>query len=341
MRILILGGGGLGTLLAGFLARAGETVTLFVKPPQAVTLAGGALRIRGLQEFQTRVNVAVDPAALGAVDYLLVCVKGRDTDAAVAPLRGIPVGSVLSLQNGARKNERLAAVFGHERVLGGLTSVAGSLLSPGQALFTNPGMTIVGELDGSVSERAESLAAAVRASGLPAEAAAGVRTLEWYKLTVFLRTALVCALTRRDIASVAFDPDLAPLCVSIVREVARVAAAEGCALPWGAQGLPLALVPHGAETTGLEAAPDDALLAGLRAMGQRLREQGLAMVPSLAQDVIAERPTELEETAGDVLERAHARAIPAPSLALCVRLLRGLERGRASSIDPRATTEGR
>jgi len=50
------------------------------------------------------------------------------------------------------------------------------------------------------------------------------------------------------------------------------------------------------------------------------------MVPSLAQDIIAGRPSELEALAGDVLDRAARHSASAPTLALCTELLRGIER---------------
>ena len=53
---------------------------------------------------------------------------------------------------------------------------------------------------------------------------------------------------------------------------------------------------------------------------------GVPLYPSLAQDTMAGRPTELEATAGDVVRRAVRHGLPVPSLTACYRLLRGLER---------------
>src|SRR5215210_2082092 len=147
MRVLIVGGGGLGTVYAGYLARAGIDVTLFVKPGQAERFDGPALHITGLAPFSAPVQLASDAATLGAHDYLLVCVKGRDTDGALAPLRDLPVECVLSLQNGVKKDDVLARLFGGERVLGAVSAVGGALLRPGHARHTLSMTTLVGELD--------------------------------------------------------------------------------------------------------------------------------------------------------------------------------------------------
>src|SRR5579885_3228229 len=58
MRVLILGGGGLGTVIAGYLGRAGHAVTLFVKPAQAARFAGDEVQVSGLNEFCAPVRVA-------------------------------------------------------------------------------------------------------------------------------------------------------------------------------------------------------------------------------------------------------------------------------------------
>src|ERR1700730_9330192 len=125
MQILIVGGGALGTIVAGHLSRSGVDVTLFVKPSQAAAFAGPEVELTGIVTFKAPVQVVSDPAKLGRFDYVLVCVKGRDTRAALEPLRAVDTGAVLSLQNGVVKNDVLAELFGADRVLGALAVVSG------------------------------------------------------------------------------------------------------------------------------------------------------------------------------------------------------------------------
>ena len=327
MRILILGGGGLGTVLAGYLARAGTEVTLFVKPAQAAAFDRQAVQISGLAEFSAPVRAASDPGELGAYDYLIVCVKARDTEAALAPLRDVAAETVLSFQNGVKKDETLLRLFGAARLLGAVSMVGGTLLRPGEARHTLTTATLVGELDGRASPRGERLAERLRAAGLPAACVPDIRTRAWDKLALFLRTALVCAIARLDIASALLDPDLRPLCVRIVREVAAVAAAEGYPIG-GADAL-----------VGDLAAPDEALADAYTHAGEVLR-QGPPTYPSLAQDVIAGRPSELGDTAGDVLARAERLGISVPTLEACTRLVRAIERSGTLSTAGTERTYG-
>jgi 2-dehydropantoate 2-reductase len=314
MRILIIGAGGLGTVFAGYLARAGVDVTLLVKPEHAAAFDGREVYITGLSEFRAPVRVVSTPDPDERFDYAIVCVKGRDTERALAVVDKQSVDTVLSLQNGVKKDEMLVRHFGHGRVLGAVSMVGGRLLRPGRAHHTLALQTLVGELDGRQSPRGERLAAALRQAGLPAACVPEIAVREWDKLAGFLRTALVCAIIRTDIASALLDPDLIHLCVRIVQEVGAVAAAESHPLHGGTDTL-----------VGDPNRPESELVAAYRRVGETLRAQGPPTFPSLAQDIIAGRPTELEDTAGDVLVRAAKHGISTPALTTCVALLRAIE----------------
>jgi 2-dehydropantoate 2-reductase len=315
MRVLIVGGGGLGTVYAGYFARSGVDVTLLVKPHHAAAFEEQEVHITGLAEFSAPVRVVPEVDPRGQFDYLIVAVKGRDTEQALAGLEGVSFDSVLSVQNGVWKNEILSQVFGRERVLGAVSMVGGTLLRPGHARHSLAMATLVGELDGSRSPRGKRLADAIQAAGLPADHVTDIVTREWDKLAAFLRTAPICAIVHTDIASALLDRDLIDLCAGIVKEVAQVAAAEGHPLGASADSL-----------IGDPTRPAATLAEAYRDLGATMRRQGPPTFPSLAQDFIAGRPTELEETAGDVLHRAARHGIKTPVLSTCVALLRARER---------------
>ena len=203
--------------------------------------------------------------------------------------------------------------------------------SQSSARSTNPAPTFVGELNGWESERTRRFVGAIEAAGLPAASVANIVTLEWYKLAVFLRTALVSALTRLDIAALAAQPALRRVCAAVALEVTAVAAAEGHRIPREAlEQFSLAgMAPPGRSADGIDASEDE-VAATLAAMGESLRRLGRTFYPSLAQDIMAGRPSELEATAGDVLARAARHGLSLPVLSTCTDLLRGIE-GAAST----------
>lgn len=315
MRILIVGGGGLGTVYAGYLARAGVDVTLLVKPHHAAAFTRPEVHITGMEDFTAPVRIVSSPDVRDRFDYLIVAVKGRDTEQVIAGLHEVAAGAVLSVQNGIKKNEILSRAFGRERVLGAVSMVGGTLLRPGHARHSLAMATLVGALNGGPSPRGERLAAAIRASGLPAACVPDIATREWEKLAGFLRTALVCSIVHTDIALALLDADLVQVCVRIVKEVGQVAAAEGHPLSASSDSL-----------VGDPDLPDTEMEAAYRIAGASMRRQSPPTYPSLTQDIMAGRPSELEETAGDVLDRAARHGLTIPTLGTCVALLRARER---------------
>jgi 2-dehydropantoate 2-reductase len=266
-----------------------------------------------------QVRLITSGTELGSADYVLLATKTGDTAAALAALRGLDIGCALSLQNGLAKDDALAAAFGPDRVVGAACAVGASLDAPGHARLTMIQPTWIGELDGGTSERAARLAAVLRAAGFPTWSVPNIRAVEWYKLCLVLPGAFVTALSRRTYDEMALDPHLAPLWVRLMREMCAVAAADGATLS-DPPGLPWRLGTWQHE-------PDDAVLAGLREIGERQRAAGEKMRPSMFQDVLAQRRTEAEDLAGDLLRRAAQHHISVPATETCYALVRGLEEG--------------
>ncbi|MFN8558602.1 MAG: ketopantoate reductase C-terminal domain-containing protein [Dehalococcoidia bacterium] len=166
----------------------------------------------------------------------------------------------------------------------------------------------------------------MRASGLDAACVANIVALEWHKLAAFLPGALVCSLTRLDVATSMLDPDLARLRARLAKEITALAAAEGAPIndmPVWLTGAPTALLGDA----------EDTMVAGYRIVGERTRAQGVALYPSMTTDIMAGRPTELEGTAGDLLLRADRHRFAVPALRACTELLRGIERAHHNGAE--------
>lgn len=137
MRIVVLGAGGLGSALGGYLAATGVDVTLVGRPAHVEAIRRDGLRIVGrrgdvlIKEHLTAVDHAT--AASGPFDYLILAVKAKDTATALAdadPLRDV-VTTALSVQNTVAKDSALADWIGGDRVIGASTIEGGTLEAPG------------------------------------------------------------------------------------------------------------------------------------------------------------------------------------------------------------------
>ena len=323
MKVLVVGAGGLGTVFATLLAKTGAEVMALVRPShlEGLQAQGNHLRVEGLLSGEAPVAVVTNGEEAGAVDWLLLMVKTKDTAAALAAAAGCRPQATLSLQNGLAKNRWLADAFGAETVVGGACLVGATYLAPGHAGLTLNAMTWVGEPGGGISPRVAKLSERLNAAGLPATAVEDIAVVEWWKLILLLPGAVITALSRRDYSAMCSHPLLSELFITLTRELVAVARAEGVAVA-DPPGTPIHPVMWA------DSAPAEAL-AGLRQVGERYKAGGQQVYPSMAQDVLSERRTEGEDLIGEVIRRAAAHEVPVSALDTCYRLIRGLEDGFA------------
>ena len=248
MKIGVLGAGSLGSAMGAALAEAGSEVWLVSRNRAHVD----AIRARGLEvrtdhgERTVRVDAAVDCAGLAPVDLLIVLVKSFDTRKAIeAAMPAVGEHTiVMSLQNGLGHEEVLGAVVGRERLIAGRTYVGGQLLAPGIVLAGTQGKrTIVGELDGRITDRVRAVAAEFERAGLATTASDNILGTIWDKLLVNAATGALAGITRLPYGRLYAVPEVEATAIAAVTEGMAVARAAGIAIsyadprePWLAAG---------------------------------------------------------------------------------------------------------
>ncbi|MEY4295934.1 MAG: hypothetical protein RLY82_1622 [Pseudomonadota bacterium] len=252
MKIAILGAGSLGCAIGGVLAEAGNDVWLInrnAKLVDALNSTGLVLRDGGVDRT-VRVQAATSAQPAGVVDLVVVLVKSFDTAAAMTAAMALlgPQTHVLSLQNGVGHEEILADLVGRERVIGGKTYAGGSQLGMAHiSIGTRGKETIIGELDGGVSERTSQIADLFTAAGLQTTVSSNIMQTIWEKLLVNVSTGALCAITGLPYGKLYAVPEVEASALAAVAEAMAVAKASGVQLtttdpkqPWfkAAAGLP-------------------------------------------------------------------------------------------------------
>ena len=174
MRFTVFGAGAIGTLLAGKLAAAGHAVAVVARGArkQLIGTKGLLLRARGSGELQVvRVTVHERLAEAPEADFILVTVRAQQLDAAMEQLvaaRGDVVALVNTASGYGAWREKLGA-----RLLAGFPGAICTLDDEGVLTWefaprlVQP--TVVGEPDGTRSERVLKLAAGLRSAGVPVQ----------------------------------------------------------------------------------------------------------------------------------------------------------------------------
>jgi 2-dehydropantoate 2-reductase len=315
----ILGAGAIGSILGAHLARAGHSVTMLVRERRAAQLRSDGLKIKGLSEIATQVEVLTDASQLRGADTLIVAMKTPGTAEALEPLRNAAIGVAFSIQNGMWKNDALASVFGADRVLGCLANTSGELLPSGEAVFTRNVNIYIGELPTGSSARAEGIARAIDAAGVRATAVPDVLAREWTKFVGWAGLMLMSITTRATTWRYLTDPDCALVLTRLVREVAAIAKAAGVTLINENTLLPLQGILSGSEDVAVQAVVQAGRDFQRNAPNHRM---------SSLQDLEAGRQLEIQETLGYAVRRARQLQQPAPLLDSLYHLAVAIDRTR-------------
>jgi 2-dehydropantoate 2-reductase len=280
MRILVVGAGAVGGYFGGRLLQAGRDVTFLVRPRRAAELAKHGLTIRGrLGDFHcSSPPIAVQESLAEPFDLVLLSCKAYDLDGAMASFAKAvgPATAILPLLNGMRHLDRLAERFGAERVLGGQCAISATLDADGDIIHLNDWHALsFGELDGSRSQRIETIASALLNAGFDARVSEEIRREMWEKW-VFIATAAGATCLMRAAVGDYVAAGAADLATGLLAECASIAAAHG--FPPREPALELAR-------------------SALTAAGSSLKA-------SMLRDIEGGKPVEGDQILGDLLRRA-------------------------------------
>lgn len=317
----VVGAGAIGGTLAFHLARAGHHVTVVDADREhvAAIAARGITLLRDDTASSVAVASAVTPDdAPIALHRVLLAVKAQATDSAldwVAP-RLASDGFVVSLQNGLNESA-IAARVGAVRTVGAFVNLFADVTGPGQIRDGGRGALVVGEMDGTSSDRVRSLAQDLQSWG-PARVTTNVPGYLWSKLG-FGAMLTATALANAPMADL-IDA-YRPLMHRIAGEVFEVADAMGITLePFDAFD-PL---PYSGNNEGAKDRATDILVAWLRT--QAKDRSGIWR--DLA---VRHRPTEVPTHYGAVLAAAATVGVPTPLVRGLLDQIRQLEGGAVMS----------
>jgi 2-dehydropantoate 2-reductase len=147
VKIGVVGCGAVGTFYGAQLCRAGHQVHFLLRSDYEAVRACGVQVLSPAGDFHATPRAARRPEEIGGCDLVVVALKTTANDcfpALVGPLVQ-PQTRVLTLQNGLGNEERLAALVGPDRVLGGLCFVCLNRIAPGVVRHTAHGDVLLGE----------------------------------------------------------------------------------------------------------------------------------------------------------------------------------------------------
>lgn len=241
MRIAIFGTGAVGGYFGGRLAQTGEDVVFLARGKHLRALREHGLTVQStLGDFAVQpVTADDDPASIGPVDLILVCVKAwqvPEAATALQPMLG-PDTFVVPLQNGIEAPDQLASVIGRSHVLGGLCGIVAHVAGPGHIChMAGDPMIKFGELDNRNTERVESLKQAFeRASGLNVEIPLNIQVAMWQKFLLIAPWSGIGSITRASIGVIRSQQGTRKMLEQAISEIYELALAKNSPLPKGSK----------------------------------------------------------------------------------------------------------
>jgi len=305
VKICFVGAGALGSTIGGTLAKAGSEVWLIDQYQAHVDAinATGLRMLEGATETIARPKARTSAEGVGPADLIIVLVKSYHTRQAIeaaSPIIGRET-VVMSIQNGMGHEDILANVVGREKVLAGKTYVGGVLLSPGHVRVGVVGKeTVIGELDGRVTDRVKRVAQEFNKAGLLTEVSDNIMGTIWDKLFINVATGAVSGITRLTYGVLYAVPEVEQTAIAAVQEAMDVARAAGVTVSFR-----------------------DAKKAWMKAAEGLPHEFKTSMLQSLENG----SPTEIDFINGSVVRWGEKTGVPTPVNRTLVALMKGIERG--------------
>jgi 2-dehydropantoate 2-reductase len=312
-RIVIAGAGAIGCFVGGLLAAGGRRVTLLVRPRVAQEIRSHGLTLTdfggmAVQIATDRLALSEDPACLSKADVVLVTVKSGDT-ATIAELidQHAPIKApVISLQNGLRNGALLQEVLPGRDVRGGM--VPFNVVPMGQGCYhraTSGDVVIAGgagDLDGLLS-----------VPHLSTTSSRDIEAVQWGKFLINLNNALN-ALSGLPLAEQLRDRAWRRLMADQWQEALGILRGAGIR-PVSTTPVSVGMVPF---ILRLPTPLFSRIAASMLTIDAQART-------SMALDLMAGRPTEMDSLQGAVIAMAQAQGRPAPICTMVAEVIRTAE----------------
>ncbi|MFH1032546.1 MAG: ketopantoate reductase family protein [Chloroflexota bacterium] len=194
MKIVILGAGAIGSVVGGFLARAGNDVILIGRPGHVNAINKNGLKLTtptGTHIIKLPAVTDCNQVKFESDDVVFLCVKGQNTEEALPSLKAVIKDvPVFCFQNGVRNEEMVAKYF--SKVYGVMIRMGAVYLNDGEVMVRRdpPGWLVMGRYPKGTDELIENVANTLSKSEFSVLVTPDVMPYKWGKLMTNLANAV-------------------------------------------------------------------------------------------------------------------------------------------------------
>jgi 2-dehydropantoate 2-reductase len=321
MKIAVIGAGAIGGYVGAKLALAGEEVTFIVRGANLEAIKARGIKLidhDGTEHVARDVKATNNYAEAGVQELVILALKAQQVDA-VADEVGKLIGPdtvVVTMQNGipfwyfhrhggphegytvssVDPTGQLAHKIDPGKILGCVVYPAAELIAPGVIKHVEGERFPLGELDGSISARAQAISEVFQHAGLKAPVLENIRSEIWLKLWGNVCFNPISALSHSTLVDICQYPLARELAAAMMLEAQAVAAKLGISFRVSL----------------------DRRIEGAEKVGKHKT--------SMLQDVEAGRGPEIDALVGSVVELGRLTGTPTPHIDSAYALVKLLER---------------
>ena len=230
-----MGTGGVGGYFGARLAQSGHDVEFVARGRHLAAIRERGLEVRSANGDMhiAKPRVTETPSSLAPADIVFFAVKLWDTERAAEAIRPLVAngGVVIPFQTGVESIERIGAIVGAERVMGGVAYIAALIKEPGVIVHTGTmARLLFGPVVAAQRGAAEALLAACKGAGIEASLSADIRRTLWEKFVFLAAFSGMTSVSRQPLGVVRTDPDSRAVFEAAIREVWTLGRAKGIAL---------------------------------------------------------------------------------------------------------------
>jgi 2-dehydropantoate 2-reductase len=228
MRHAVLGAGGVGGLVGGALAKAGQPVTLLVRPGRGERYPERlSVESEPLGSFAAPVRVADRLDGQFGIVWITVKATALEEALAAVPPEELGDGVVVPLLNGVDHVKQLRDRYGPERVLPGTIRVEAEQLGPGRVRHLSTFADVQVAPRPATRARAEALCEDLGGTGLTCEVREHEANMLWSKLCFLAPFALATTASGVPLGVVRSDRTWWAKLEGCVNEACAVGVAQG------------------------------------------------------------------------------------------------------------------
>ena len=314
MRIVVVGPGALGCLLAGLLSKKAEVWLLDRDPVRASRIIkNNGISCSGESgKWQAAVPSTAKTEDIGQTDLVIICTKAYHTKEAIRFAKPLvsSTTAVLTLQNGLGNAEIIAEVVGEDNVLVGTTQQGVTLVGEAKIEHTGEGDTIIGHLGGRTPVALRHIREIFNKAKIKTNLSSNIKGVVWSKLVMNAGINALSALTRLKNGQLLQYDETADILRAAVTEAVKVAKKKRVKLIYDD---PLAKVEAVCEATA-------------------------GNLSSMLQDVLAKRRTEVDFINGVIVRQGKSAGVPTPVNFTLYNLVKTIESSYDQAVTPRPSS---